>query len=121
VVSKWRERKGKSLRYEILSDQRNFKVNLKRCRTNTIKHASYSYSNTRLDHPYPGFQIQRNKERRRLAAIKQEISKYHCITREPEALLKLYSRELSSTIDPYKNTKTEYIYSEQFAPLAAGG
>jgi hypothetical protein len=44
-----------------------------------------------------------------------------CITKEPEALLKLYSRELCSTIDPYKNTKTEYIYSEQFALLAARG
>jgi hypothetical protein len=68
-----------------------------------------------------GLQIQRKKERRRLAAIKQEISKYHSITREPKALLKLYSRELFSTIDPYKNTKTEYIYSEKFALLAARG
>jgi len=119
VVSKWRERKGKSLKYEILSDQRNFKVNLKRCRTNTIKHALYSYTNTRLDHPYSGFQVQRNKERRKLAAIKQEISKYHCITRELEALLKLYSLKLSFTINPYKNTKTEYIYSEQFPLLTA--
>jgi hypothetical protein len=54
--------------------------------------------------------IQRNEERRRLAAIKQEISKYHCITREPEALLNLYSRELSSTIDRLQNGKIAYIY-----------
>jgi hypothetical protein len=102
----------KSLRYEILSDQRNFKVNLKRFRTNTIKHASYSYSNTWLDHQYLGFQIQRNKERRGMAAIKQEISKYHSITREPEALLKIYSRDLFSTINTYKNGKNAYIYLE---------
>jgi hypothetical protein len=38
-----------------------------------------------------------------------------------EALLKLYSRELSSTIDLYKNTKIEYIYSKQFALLATRG
>jgi hypothetical protein len=68
-----------------------------------------------------GLKIQRKKERRRPAAIKQEISKHHCITREPEALLNLYSQELRSTIDVYKNTKTEYIYSEQFALLAARG
>jgi hypothetical protein len=35
------------------------------------------------------------------------------ITREPEALLKLYKREHSSTIDPYKNIKIEYLYSKQ--------
>jgi hypothetical protein len=44
-----------------------------------------------------------------------------CITKELEALLKIYSRELSSTIDPYKNTKTKYIYSEQVALLEARG
>jgi hypothetical protein len=109
-VSKWKERKGKSLRYEILSDWRNFKVNLKYCRTNTIKHASYSYNNTRLDHPYPGFQIQKSKERRKLAAIKQEISKYHYITREPDVLLNIYSWDLYSTIHPYRNTKAEFMY-----------
>jgi hypothetical protein len=90
--------------------ERNFKVNLKHCRTNTIKHASYSYSNTQLDHPYPGFQIQRNKERRRLGAIKQEISKYHCITREPEALLNIYSQSLALPSILYKNGKIAYIY-----------
>jgi hypothetical protein len=39
--------------------------------------------------------------------------KHRGITREPEYLLKLYSRELSSTIDRYKNGKNAYIYSEQ--------
>ena len=29
---------------------------------------------------------------------------------KPEYLLKLYSRELSSTIDRYKNGKNAYIY-----------
>jgi hypothetical protein len=32
---------------------------------------------------------------------------------ETRVLLKLYSRELSSTIDRYKNGKNAYIYSEQ--------
>jgi hypothetical protein len=57
----------------------------------------------------PNCKPSNKKERRRLATIKQEISKYHSITIEPEALLNIYSRELFSTIDPYKNTKLEYI------------
>jgi hypothetical protein len=47
-----------------------------------------------------------------LAAIKQEISKYHCITREPEALLKIYSRELSSTIDPLQKWQKLPTYTQ---------
>ena len=37
---------------------------------------------------------------------------YRCITHKLEYQLKLYSRELCSTIDPLQNTKTESIYSE---------
>jgi hypothetical protein len=43
--------------------------------------------------------------------IKQEISKYRCISREPEAKLRLYSREHCFTIDKItKNGKIAYIY-----------
>jgi hypothetical protein len=54
--------------------------------------------------------LQRNEERRWLATIKQEISKYHCKTREPEAKLKIYSLDLRSTIDRLQNEKIAYIY-----------
>jgi hypothetical protein len=37
---------------------------------------------------------------------------YIRITRETSASLKLYNRELSSTIDRYKNGKNAYIYSD---------
>jgi hypothetical protein len=50
--------------------------------------------------------------RKKLFVINQEISKHRGITRKPEYLLKLYSRELSSTIDRYKNGKIAYIYSK---------
>ena len=36
-----------------------------------------------------------------------------CITRELESVLKLYNRELCSTIDRYKNGENAYIYSKQ--------
>jgi hypothetical protein len=39
--------------------------------------------------------------------------KYKCIPRKLEYLLKLYSRELCSTIDRYKNGENAYIYSKQ--------
>jgi hypothetical protein len=35
------------------------------------------------------------------------------ITRDNSASLKLYNRELCSTIDAYKNGEIAYIYSEQ--------
>jgi hypothetical protein len=38
--------------------------------------------------------------------------KHRGITRKPEYLLKLYSRELSSTIDRYKNGENAFIYSK---------
>jgi hypothetical protein len=52
-------------------------------------------------------------EKGELFVIKQEISNTDTQPRELECLLKLYSRELSSTIDRYKNGENAFIYSEQ--------
>ena len=38
---------------------------------------------------------------------------YRCMTRKLECLLKLYNRELCSTIDRYQNGENAYIYSKQ--------
>jgi hypothetical protein len=51
--------------------------------------------------------------KRRTVCYKPRSLKHRGITRKPEYLLKLYSRELSSTIDRYKNGKNAYIYSKQ--------
>jgi hypothetical protein len=50
-------------------------------------------------------------KRRRTACYKPRNLKHRGITMKPEYSLKLYSRELSSTIDRYKNGKNAYIYS----------
>jgi hypothetical protein len=39
--------------------------------------------------------------------------KYRCTTRKLEWLLKIYSHELCSTINRYKNGENAYIYSKQ--------
>jgi hypothetical protein len=52
-------------------------------------------------------------EKKRTVCYKPRNLKHRGITRKPEYLLKLYSRELSSTIDRYKNGKNAYIYSKQ--------
>jgi hypothetical protein len=52
-------------------------------------------------------------KRKRTVCYKPRNLKRRGITGKPEYLLKLYSRELSSTIDGYKNGKNAYIYSKQ--------
>jgi hypothetical protein len=52
-------------------------------------------------------------EKGRTIFYKPRNLKHRGIARKPEYLLKLYSRELSSTIDRYKNGKNAYIYSGQ--------
>jgi hypothetical protein len=57
--------------------------------------------------------VRRKKdEKRKTVCYKPRNLKHRGITRKPEYLLKLYSRELSSTIDRYKNGKNAYIYSK---------
>jgi hypothetical protein len=51
--------------------------------------------------------------RKETVCYKPRSLKHRGITRKPEYLLKLYGRELSSTIDRYKNGKNAYIYSKQ--------
>jgi hypothetical protein len=57
--------------------------------------------------------MKQDGKERRTVCYKPRNLKHRGITRKPEYLLKLYSRELSSTIDRYKNGKNAYIYSEQ--------
>jgi hypothetical protein len=52
-------------------------------------------------------------EKKKTVCYKPRSLKHRGITRKPEYLLKLYSRELSSTIDRYKNGENAYIYSKQ--------
>jgi hypothetical protein len=52
-------------------------------------------------------------EKKETVCYKPRILKHRGITRKPEYLLKLYSQELSSTIDRYQNGKNAYIYSKQ--------
>ena len=78
-----------------------------------------SFIITRLLSPRESFNcgpsgIRWNKDgKRRTVCHKPRSLKHRGITRKPEYLLKIYSRELSSTIDRYKNGKNAYIYSKQ--------
>jgi hypothetical protein len=51
--------------------------------------------------------------KKKTVCYKPRNLKHRGITRKPECLLKLYSQELSSTIDRYKNGENAYTYSEQ--------
>jgi hypothetical protein len=57
----------------------------------------------------------RRKHRRSKKTVchKTRNLRYRCTTQKLEWLLKLYSRELCSTIDRYKNGENAYIYSKQ--------
>jgi hypothetical protein len=57
----------------------------------------------------------RRKHRRskKIVCYKTRNLRYRCTTRKLEWLLKLYSRKLFSTIDPYKNGENAFIYSKQ--------
>ena len=55
-------------------------------------------------------QMKQRWKRERTVCYKPRNLKHRGITRKLEYLLKLYSRELSSTIDPYKNGENAYIY-----------
>ena len=57
----------------------------------------------------------RRKHRRskKIVCHKTRNLRYRCTTRKLKWLLKLYSRELRSTIDRYKNGENAYIYSKQ--------
>jgi hypothetical protein len=58
--------------------------------------------------------MRRKKDgKRRIVFYKPRNLKHRGITRKLEYLLKLYSQELSSTIDRYQNGKNAYIYSKQ--------
>jgi hypothetical protein len=78
-----------------------------------------SFIITRLFSPCESFNcglpgIRRNIDGKgRTVCYKPRNLKHRGITRKPERLLKLYSRELSSTIDLYKNGENAFIYSKQ--------
>ena len=55
----------------------------------------------------------KHRWKRKTVCHKTRNLKHRCITQKPEWLLKLYSRELRSTIDRYKNGENAYIYSKQ--------
>jgi hypothetical protein len=65
-----------------------------------------------IDHELSGI---RRKQRwsRKTVCHKTRNLKHRCITPELEWSLKLYSRELHSTIDGYQNGENAYIYSKQ--------
>ena len=58
-------------------------------------------------------QTKQGWKRKRIVCYKPRNLKHRGMSRKPKYLLKLHSRELSSTIDRYKNGENAYIYSEQ--------
>jgi hypothetical protein len=104
------ERKNLKARTSYIQMQKTRKYN-----NATINLLSWHHCNNpceSIDHELSGI---RRKQRwsRKIVCHKTKNIKHSCITPEPEWSLKLYSWELLSTIDRYKNGETTYIYSKQ--------
>jgi hypothetical protein len=81
-----------------------------------IQHISSYNSATRLDPPISSCSNKVYTERWKEVDIHKARSlKCQYITRTTNSSSKIYNQEPNSTIDTFKNTKTEYIYSKQFS------